>query len=218
VGKSSCSASTTLHCLFIPSLRLFFRPTHWHLTDREPDLMNQSASEKLANPVHAANASRIWPVFQLAVLNRQTLTYNTLGQLVGIHPRAIGRELEPIHTYCLAHRLPPTALAVDSSTGRPGSGFKASTDLPRAFAQVYAHRWGADGRGRPHGSNFRSRTSRPQVGGSPPPPCSAATSSPMRALCCRSCSAGRSCGSVRHDGVWFLHRTLHTRHLGAAQN
>lgn len=87
-------------------------------------------------------ASQTWPILALAAGNRQTLTYEMVGKLTGMHTAGVGAVLEPIQSYCLLHGLPPlTALVVNKTTGLPGAGFVAASDAPRAFARVFEHDW-----------------------------------------------------------------------------
>jgi hypothetical protein len=92
----------------------------------------------------AERAAQIWPVLVLAARNRQVLTYDLLGQLIGVPPRGLGQLLEPIQAYCQAHKLPPlTSLVVGKDTGMPGPGFDftAESNIPLAQARVFGHGW-----------------------------------------------------------------------------
>ena len=67
-------------------------------------------------------ASQIWAVLALAARNRQILTYEIVGRLIGVPARGLGHLLEPIQSYCLLKDLPPlTILVVQETTGLPGS-------------------------------------------------------------------------------------------------
>lgn len=90
----------------------------------------------------AERATQIWPVLNLAAVNRQTLTYDLLSRLIGVPRPGLGQLLEPIQSYCLLNRLPPlTALVVSSESGLPGAGFIAAADIPAAHAQVFSYSW-----------------------------------------------------------------------------
>src|SRR5688500_220219 len=91
-------------------------------------------------------AAQIWPVLALAARNRQILTYEILGQLVGMARQGLGQVLEPIQSYCLAERLPAlTAIVVRKDSGLPGLGFIASTEIPREQLRVFEQDWMAHG-------------------------------------------------------------------------
>src|ERR1043166_10111241 len=61
---------------------------------------------------------------------------------MGVPPMALGDYLELIQSFCLIHALPPlTALVVQETTGLPGPGFSASTDIAGSQAKAFAHEW-----------------------------------------------------------------------------
>jgi hypothetical protein len=87
-------------------------------------------------------AAQIWPVLTLAARNRQVLTYDLLGKLIGVPRQGLGRLLEPIQSYCMVRALPPlTILVVSEETGIPGTGFIAAADIPRTQVEVFGHNW-----------------------------------------------------------------------------
>ena len=87
-------------------------------------------------------SAQAWPALALAARNRQVLTYDLLGRLLGMPTPALGGVLEPIQSYCLLNRLPPlTALVVSKVTGLPGSGFIAASDVPKVLLDVFEHDW-----------------------------------------------------------------------------
>ena len=91
-------------------------------------------------------AAQLWSVLALAARNRQTLTYDLAGRLIGVPRAGLGQLLEPVQSYCLLHELPPlTALVVSSETGLPGTGFTAAADVPRTQQRVFAYDWVAHG-------------------------------------------------------------------------
>jgi len=91
-------------------------------------------------------AAQIWPLLALAARNRQTLTYDLVSRLTGMHTAGIGQMMEPIQSYCLLKGLPPlTVLVVNKSTGLPGVGFVAAADVPREFLRVFEADWLAVG-------------------------------------------------------------------------
>ena len=62
-------------------------------------------------------AAQAWSLLAFAATHRQTLTYELLAKLTGMHAAGLGAVLEPIQSYCLLHSLPPlTALVVNKVT------------------------------------------------------------------------------------------------------
>ncbi|MBI1918906.1 MAG: hypothetical protein HYS12_29810 [Planctomycetes bacterium] len=91
-------------------------------------------------------AAQIWSVLALAARNRQVLTYDIVGRLIGVPRHGLGRLLEPIQSYCLLNRLPPlTILVVSEETGIPGMGFIAAQNIPRTQVEVFAFDWSEHG-------------------------------------------------------------------------
>lgn len=75
-------------------------------------------------------AAQVWSLLVLAARNRQTLTYELVGKMTGMHTAGLGAVLEPIQSYCLLRDLPPlSALVVNKASGLPGTGFIAATDV-----------------------------------------------------------------------------------------
>ena len=46
------------------------------------------------------SAAQIWAVLALDARNRQILTYDIVGKLIGVPRQALGPMLEPIQSYC----------------------------------------------------------------------------------------------------------------------
>ena len=87
-------------------------------------------------------ASQIWSILALAARNRQELTYEIVGQLIGVPQMGLGNLLEPIQSYCLVHKLPPlTLLVVSKNSGKPSDGFTATKDVPEQRQKVFAFEW-----------------------------------------------------------------------------
>ncbi len=98
-------------------------------------------------------AAQIWSVLGLAAHNRQILTYQMLGKLIGVPARGLGHLLEPIQSYCLLNKLPPlTILVVLEGTGLPSSGFSAASagELARKQLEVFAFDWIEHGAPKPN--------------------------------------------------------------------
>lgn len=99
-------------------------------------------------------AAQIWAVLGWAASHRQTMTYQQLGQAVGMPPAGLGGMLDPIQAYCVARKLPPlTVLVVQKDTGLPGSGFTAAQAVQVASdqARVFDFDWLAHGNPQPEG-------------------------------------------------------------------
>ncbi len=75
-------------------------------------------------------AAQIWSVLGLAARNRQILTYQMLGKLIGVPARGLGYLLEPIQSYCLLNELPPSLSSLSSYWRKPGYQALASARLP----------------------------------------------------------------------------------------
>jgi hypothetical protein len=91
-------------------------------------------------------AWQVWPLLAFAARNRQTMTYEMVGQLTGMATPGLGAVLEPIQSYCLLNKLPAlSALVVNKATGLPGTGFIAAEDVPREFIRIFEHDWRAVG-------------------------------------------------------------------------
>ncbi len=89
-------------------------------------------------------ATQIWAVLGLAARNRQILTYQMVGKLIGVPARGLGHLLEPIQSFCLLNKLPPlTILVVLEETGLPSSGFSAASagELAKKQLEVFAFDW-----------------------------------------------------------------------------
>jgi hypothetical protein len=72
--------------------------------------------------------------------NRQGITYDIPGRLIGVPRQGLGQLLEPIQSHCLMKTLPPlTILVVRQETGIPGVGFIAAQDVPKTQFEVFAY-------------------------------------------------------------------------------
>ncbi len=86
-------------------------------------------------------AAQIWPLLAFAAKNRQVMTYDLVGKLIGVPRQALAKLLEPIQSYCLLKKLPPLTVLVVNATGRPGGGFIAAQDIPEAQQNVFRYDW-----------------------------------------------------------------------------
>jgi hypothetical protein len=90
----------------------------------------------------ADRSAQVWSLLAFAATNRQSLTYEMVSKLTGMHAAGLGPILEPIQSYCVIHELPSlTALVVSKATGLPSPGFVAATDVPRELIRVFEHDW-----------------------------------------------------------------------------
>ena len=111
-------------------------------------------------------AAQIWSVLALAARNRQVLTYDIVGRLVGVPRHGLGRLLEPIQSYCLLQSLPPLKiLVVSGETGLPSTGFIATQDIPKNQLNVFSHDWLAQGA--PSPEDFAEAVARNPSNGDP---------------------------------------------------
>src|SRR3954466_7414119 len=87
-------------------------------------------------------SAQVWSLLALAATHRQTLTYELVGKLTGMHAAGLGPILEPIQSYCMLNQLPPLrALVVSKGPGLPSPGCVAATDVPREFIRIFEHNW-----------------------------------------------------------------------------
>src|SRR5437868_14678695 len=87
-------------------------------------------------------AAQIWSVLAWAATNRQELTYDIEGRLIGVPRQGLGRLLQPIQSYCLVRRLPPlTLLVVSEVNGEPSPGFTATQQVPEERQRVFGFHW-----------------------------------------------------------------------------
>jgi len=104
-------------------------------------------------------ALQLWSLLALAARNQQLLSYDLVGQLIGVPEYGLGPLLDPVYYYCMAQNLPPlTAIAISRVTGRPQQGFQLppnySNDVDAAQASVFAFDWVS--RGAPSPQDFEA--------------------------------------------------------------
>jgi hypothetical protein len=89
-------------------------------------------------------ARKIWPRLIVLAERHETITYQALGETLGITGRALQyfeRILAPIKYYCLQHGLPQlSALVVRKDSGLPGTGAEADE---MDIDQVFSYNWRA---------------------------------------------------------------------------
>jgi len=86
-------------------------------------------------------AAQIWPLLAFAATNRQIITYELVGNLIGVPHFGLAQLLEPIQSYCLVHRLPALTSLVVNNGGLPGLGFIAAENVPSEQRRVFRHNW-----------------------------------------------------------------------------
>jgi hypothetical protein len=87
-------------------------------------------------------ATQVWAVLAMAASHRQILTYKIASRLVGVPAQGLAGLFGHIQSYCLQKGLPPlTSIAVNGTTGLPGTGFVAAADIPRSQADVFNYDW-----------------------------------------------------------------------------
>ncbi|HZO88969.1 MAG TPA: hypothetical protein VFB38_11580 [Chthonomonadaceae bacterium] len=87
-------------------------------------------------------AIQIYQVLICAARNRQILTYELLGKLIGVPAFSLGSHLEHLLCYFKDNNLPPLTVLVGlKSGGKPGSGMTSSQGPDADREKVYAHNW-----------------------------------------------------------------------------
>jgi hypothetical protein len=86
-------------------------------------------------------AGQIWPLLAFAATNRQVLTYELVGKLIGVPHFGLSRLLEPIQSYCLLRKLPALTVLVVNNGGHPGTGFIAAENVCGEQQRVFRHDW-----------------------------------------------------------------------------
>ncbi len=91
----------------------------------------------------ATRAMQVWHVLIAAADSRRTLTYEQLGEIVGMGGAGVfAHILGLIMNYCRKNKLPPlTCLVVKKRTGIPGTGLRGIRNLPEDRETVYRERW-----------------------------------------------------------------------------
>lgn len=87
-------------------------------------------------------AIQIYQVLIAAAYQRQTLTYELVGERVGLPPVGVGNHLEHLKVYCEQHELPPlTVLVVRKDDGTPSSGYGGIAHADVERERVFAYEW-----------------------------------------------------------------------------
>lgn len=93
----------------------------------------------------AERAYRAWPILIKRAAEGKTITYGELGELLGVHHRAIRYVLGLIQDYCLSEKLPPLTILIVNKNGIPGTGFIAYDvdKLEEGETLVRSYNWNA---------------------------------------------------------------------------
>src|SRR5260221_10567053 len=84
--------------------------------------------------------AQLWALLVESAHAQKVLTYELLGQMIGVPEQAIGCFLRPIQDYCNFHNLPPlTSLALTGATVSQESN--ATGDPFGERARVYFFDW-----------------------------------------------------------------------------
>ncbi len=87
-------------------------------------------------------ALQIWQLLIGAARLRQTLTYSTVADAIGMGAGTLSQPLELVMRYCERGGLPPlTVLVVNQETGRPGAGLSTLEELNRDRERVFNYAW-----------------------------------------------------------------------------
>ena len=85
---------------------------------------------------------QLWQLLIGAARLRQTMTYSTAAELIGMGAGTLSQPLDLIMRYCHHHSLPPlTVLVVNQETGRPGLGLTTLEELNQDRERVFNFPW-----------------------------------------------------------------------------
>ncbi len=84
---------------------------------------------------------QVWSVLCLAAQNRQTLTYATVANLIGVIPQSMANYLTPIHLYCSLNKLPYLTLLVVNKDGKVTKFPVENIDMDHERALIYKQDW-----------------------------------------------------------------------------
>ena len=95
-----------------------------------------------AHMTRAQRALQIWRILIGAAHHRESLTYQEVGDLIGMPPIALTQPLNLIMDYCQRHDLPPVpVLVVRQRTGKPGPGYPRPDTVDADREAVFSHNW-----------------------------------------------------------------------------
>lgn len=134
-----CSQLENAGCYSLPNF-----PTHTPVSFKPYyDYMKNRYGVPMSQINQTERARLAWQVLVDVAKARQTLSYGSLGQRIGVHHRAIRYVLGPIQDYCLESKLPPLTILVVNTSGKPGTGFIAHdpNDLESGLEAVWLFPW-----------------------------------------------------------------------------
>jgi hypothetical protein len=87
-------------------------------------------------------AEQVYEVLIAAAHHRQTLTYEIVAELVGVHRVGLGYFLDAITKYCTKNGYPLlTVLVVQKGSGRPSAADKFQRDIDKERERVFKFEW-----------------------------------------------------------------------------
>ena len=90
----------------------------------------------------AERALQIWQVLIGAARHRQTLTYELLGEMIGMPPFALAHPLDRVQRHCQQSGLPPlTVLVVGKQTGHSSAGYAPAREEGMDRESVFSFSW-----------------------------------------------------------------------------
>lgn len=95
----------------------------------------------MTNPERAL---QVWQVLLSLAHNRQTVTYESLAEIIRMGNISIGltQPLTMLMNYCKENNLPPlTILVVQKNTGIPGPGLTTIEELNKDRETVFNYEW-----------------------------------------------------------------------------
>lgn len=70
------------------------------------------------------------------------MTYDAVGQLIGLGPMMLGEPLDKILKYCHKKDLPPlTVLVVKKKSGKPADGYEPQESIDKDRERVFKVNW-----------------------------------------------------------------------------
>ena len=92
---------------------------------------------------HPERAAQVWQILVAAAMDRRTMTYLGLSELMYGRPASgvLDAILGHVAHFCNEHSLPPlTSIVVNKATGVPGDGIPIE-NLPNVREEVYDFDW-----------------------------------------------------------------------------
>jgi hypothetical protein len=84
--------------------------------------------------------TQLWSLLVESAHAQKVLTYDIIGQMIGVPEQAVGCFLRPIQDYCQVHDLPPlTSLILNEADGSPA--LNETEEVIEKRARVYFFDW-----------------------------------------------------------------------------